>query len=30
LHGVGAFSGGVRPVEIGDTLRVTTTVSVEE
>ena len=30
LHGVGAFTGGSRPVEIGDTLRVTTTVSVEE
>lgn len=29
LYGVGAFSGGTRPVEIGDTLRVTTTVSVE-
>ena len=30
LYGEGAFSGGARPVEIGDTLRVTTTVMVVE
>ena len=30
LYGEGAFTGGARPVEIGDTLRVTTTISVEE
>ena len=30
LYGEGAFTGGARPVEIGDTLRVTTTVMVVE
>ena len=30
LYGEGAFTGGPRPVEIGDTLRVTTTVSVKD
>jgi hypothetical protein len=30
IYGEGGFTGGARPVEIGDTLRVTTTVSVEE
>jgi len=30
LYGVGAFTGGNRPVQEGNTLRVTTTVSAEE
>jgi hypothetical protein len=30
LYGVGAFTGGGRPVEEGDTLRVTTTLTVTE